>query len=121
MVVPRDSSVEAEYADENVHSELELGDVPQFGQGNVLTDILSGKLEKEHGRMVRFSCFWKLKRHDVDWTKLPKNARPIRFRHGVSVQDVVTGETWSGWAGVDFGAQWNDRLGRSKKAIRELR
>ena len=118
--LPIDSSIEAEYEDGYVHSETELDDIPQFGKGNVFTDILSRKLEADHGRMVRFSVYWKNERHNINWTMLPDNARPIRFRHGYNTLHV-DGTVESGFSGVDFGAQWNDESGRNQQEVIELR
>lgn len=119
--VPYDSSIEAEYEDGYIHSETELDDISAFGEGNVFTDILKKRLEAHHGRMVRFSVFWKNERYDVNWTELPDNARPIRFRHGYSMLNTATGEQISGFSGVDFGFQYNDSSGRNEQEIVELR
>ena len=120
--IPLDTSCEAEYEDGYIHSETELGDVSQFEDGrNVFYDILERKLEPEHGRMVRFSVFYQNQRYDVDWTTLPENARPIRFRHGFSTRNIETGEIIaSGFTGMGFGFQYNDETGRNVKEIIDL-
>ena len=119
---PIDTSVEAEYEDGYVHSETELDDISPFEDGrNVFYDILEGRPEAEHGRMVRFSVYYQNQRYDVDWTQLPDNARPIRFRHGFSTLDVETGEVIaSGFTGVDFGFQWNDEHGQNHQEVLKL-
>lgn len=119
---PIDTSVEAEYEDGYVHSETELDDVSQFEGGrNAFYDILERRLEPEHGRMVRFSVYYQNQRYDVDWTQLPDNARPIRFRHGYSTIDQGTGEIIaSGFTGVDFGFQFNDEDGQNHQEIMKL-
>lgn len=119
--IPLDTSCEAEYEDGYVHSETELDDTSAFEDGrNVFYDILERRLEAEHGRMVRFSVFYQGQRYDVDWTTLPDNARPIRFRHGYNTLYIETGETESGWLGVSFGYQYNDETGKNHKEIIDL-
>jgi hypothetical protein len=118
---PLDTSVEAEYADGYIHSETEFDDVAQYGEGNVFTDILEKRPEADHGSMVRFSVFYENHRYDVDWTALPDNARPIRFRHGFSTWDQATGEVLaSGFSGVDFGYQFNDEDGQNVQEVLKL-
>lgn len=121
--IPYDTSCEAEYEDGYILSETALDDVNPFtNEGNTFTAILNKLAEPDHGRMVRFSVFWQDHRYDIDWTALPENARPIRFRHGFSSIDSTTGEiVASGFSGVDFGLQWNDEAGENKQEIRELR
>lgn len=121
MLTPLDTSCEAEYEDGYVHSETELGDISPYEDGrNVFYDILERRPEGEHGRMVRFSVFYQDQRWDVDWTNLPENARPIRFRHGFSTLYVGTGEVDSGWTGMSFGFQYNDETGKNHTEIIDL-
>lgn len=120
--LPLDTSVEAEYEDGYIHSETELDDMSPYEEGrNVFYDILEKRPEPEHGRMVRFSVYYQNNRYDVDWTELPDNARPIRFRHGFSTMNVATGEiVASGFSGVDFGYQWNDESGKNHQEVLKL-
>ena len=120
--IPFDTSIEAEYEDGYVHSETELDDLSPYAENmNVLNDILNKRPEADHGRMVRFSCFYQNNRYDVDWTQLPENARPIRFRHGYSTMALGSGEILdTGWTGVDFGYQWNDDDGQNHQEIMNL-
>lgn len=119
--LPLDSSVEAEYSDGYIHSETDLNDQSPYEKtANVFNDILEKRPEAEHGRMVRFSVFYKNARYDVDWTTLPDNARPIRFRHmerasvgGVWVSDPVA-------VRIEFGYQYNDESGANQQEIMEL-
>lgn len=121
-MLPLDTSCQAEYEDGFVLDETERGDASLFAEGkNVFHDILNRLPEPEHGRMVRFSCFWRDRRYDVDWTILPDNARPVRFRHGYATMSVDGSLLESGFSGVDFGAQWNDDDGANQKLIQELR
>lgn len=120
--IPVDTSIQAAYEDGFVLDETERGDVSLYeDHKNTLYDVIGGLPEAEHGRMVRFSVFWRNQRHDVDWTALPGNARPIRFRHGYSTMHLGSGEVRSGWSGVDFGYQFTDTDGRNVKKIEELR
>lgn len=119
--IPLDTSVEAEYADGYVHSETLLGDVsPYDNEKNILNDIIEKRPEPDHGKMVRFSVFYKNQRHDIDWTKLPDNARPIRFRDGQRHRDMGTGADWSEWVGLHFGFQYNDETGKNIKQVMDL-
>jgi len=120
MATPYDTSVEATYADGFVLSETELNDVSPYDAGrNVLNAILEKHPEAEHGRMVQFSVFYRGKRYDIDWTTLPDNARPIRFRDGFSGIDQ-DGNVVSGWSGMRFGYQYNDPTGRNRQEVQEL-
>lgn len=103
--MPLDSSIQAEYEDGFILDETELNDINPYGDGNVFRAVLNRGPESEHGKMVRFSVFWKDKRHDVDWRDLPEDARPIRFRHGYYTQ-FPDGSHESGFSGVDFGYQY---------------
>ena len=102
---PLDSSCQAEYADGYIHDETELDDTSQYGTGNVFSDIVERRPEADHGRMVRFSVFWRGQRYDIDWRDLPENAWPIRQRHGYSHLSQAGEVLGSGWSGVDFGFQ----------------
>lgn len=120
--LPLDTSIEAQYADGYVHSETELQDVsPYDADHNVFYDILNRLPEDEHGRMVRFSVYYKNARYDIDWRGLPDNARPIRFRHGFH-QWRPDGTEITGWSGVDFGYQFTDpATDRNVQEVQELR
>jgi hypothetical protein len=120
MTLPIDSSCEAEYEDGYIHSETELHDISPFDNtNNIFNDILEKRPEAEHGRMVRFSVFYRNHRHDVDWRGLPENARPIRFRDGYLTIDQ-SGNEESGWSGCRFGYQFNDPDGKNIKEVKEL-
>lgn len=122
MALPQDTSVEAEYTDGFNLSETEHGDVsPYTGEHNIFNDILEKRPEADHGLMVRFSCYYKDHRYDVDWTTLPINARPIRFRNASLSTEVATGAQTFCWLGVDFGYQYNDEHGINHKEIQEIK
>jgi hypothetical protein len=121
MTIPQDTSVESEYQDGYIHNEAELNDVSPYESGrNVLYDILEKRPEAEHGKMVRFSVFWKDHRYDINWCDLPDNARPIRFRDGNFSKDMSTGEERFWWSAVRFGYQFNDSTGKNIKELKEL-
>jgi len=116
--MPLDSSVQAEYQDGFILDETELNDINPYGEGNVFRAILNKSPETEHGEMIRFSVFWKDNRYDVDWTTVPGDARPIRFRHGYHTQ-YPDGSVETGFSGVDFG--WQGTVdGKSHKEIMNL-
>ncbi len=120
VTIPKDGSIEAEYADGYVLSETLHDDVsPYTGTDNILNDILEKRAEAEHGKLVRFSCFYKDNRYDVDFSDLPDNARPVRYKRmeadtqGNSVTAVRMTE-------LGFGYQYNDENGANIQHITEL-
>lgn len=118
--LPLDTSCQAEYADGFILDETELNDVSPYNSGqNVFRAILDKEAEPEHGAMVRFSVFYKDSRYDVDWTSLPENARPIRFRNGF-ITLAPGGVAAQGWSGVRFGYQYNDESGKNIQEVQEL-
>jgi hypothetical protein len=118
--LPLDTSVQAEYADGFILDETEHDDIsPYTGIHNIFNDILEKRPEAEHGRLVRFSVFYNNQRHDVDFTGLPANARPIRFRHGFVTLDQ-SGVEVRGWSGIQFGYQYNDANGRNVQEVIDL-
>jgi len=126
MSLPLDTSCQAEYEDGFILDETELNDYSPYTTDpehpdNILRSILKKHPEAEHGKMVRFSVFWKDKKYDVDWVGLPDNARPIRFRHNRSTRDLDTGEIYFWQAGVDFGYQYTDESGKNVQEIQEIR
>lgn len=115
-------TLEARYADGYVHSELDHKDISPYlpGTANILNDILEKRPETTHGPLVRLTLLTPTGRHHIDWTKLPDNARPVRFirferdfRNGVWVGDARVIK-------VDFGYQYNDANGKSVKQIEEI-
>ena len=118
-MTPLDTSVEAIYEDGYILSETENGDVsPWNPQHNILGSILAKEAENEHGRLVKFSVFYQDQRYDIDFTTLPDNARPIRFRHGYATLDNAGNEE-RGWSGIEFGYQYTEN-GKNIKEIRSL-
>lgn len=121
QLLPLDTSVCAEYEDGYILDETEHDDTsPYTGVHNIFNDILEKRPESEHGRMVRFSCFYKNNRYDVDWRLLPDNARPIRFRDGYVQRNLSTGEETRGYSACRFGYQFTDENGKNQKVIKEL-
>lgn len=120
MSLPIDSSVQAEYDDGFILDETTNQDVSLYNPGhNTFYDILNGLPEANHGKLARFSVFWKDKRYDIDWRELPENARPIRFRHGF-MHTFGDGSVERGFSGVDFGYQYTFN-GENKQSVEELR
>ena len=119
--IPLDTSIEATYSDGFVLSETECGDISPFNPNfNILKSILEKDPESEHGKMVQFSVFYKGNRYDVDWTQLPDNARPIRFRDGQRHRNMDSGDEWSEWVGLHFGYQYTDDKGKNIKEVMDL-
>lgn len=117
---PLDGSIEAEYYDGFVFSEAKHDDVSPYDPTvNILRSILEKHPEAEHGRMVRFSMFYKDKWHDIDWTALPVNARPIRYKN--LEQDSIGGQIIeTRLMTVDFGYQYTDENGKNQQVVTEL-
>ena len=119
--LPMDTSVEAEYEDGFILNETELDDISPYNEEqNVLRAIIDKCAESEHGRCVRFSVFYHDQRYDVDWTTLPDNARPIRFRDCELTKDIATGEEWFSHTGCRFGYQYNENDGKNVQEVKEL-
>lgn len=119
--IPLDTSCQAEYSDGYILDETTFNDAsPYVGGKNILNDILEKRPEAAHGRMVRFSVFYHDHRYDIDWTQLPDNARPIRFRDGFH-HWFADGSELTGWSGCRMGYQFTDDFGRNVQEVRELR
>jgi hypothetical protein len=122
LTVAFESSIQAEYEDGFILDEAEHMDVSPYDKKKVKTDnimraILNKDPEAEHGKMVRFSVFYMDKWHHIDWTKLPDNARPIRFRN-MSADFGEDGKMENlrlNW--VQFGYQFNDKNGKNQQKL----
>jgi len=120
MVLPQNTSCRAEYQDGFILDETELNDISPYNEGhNVFRAILDKSAEEEHGRMVKFTVFYNDNRYDFDWTLLPDNARPIRFRHGAHYLGG-DGEEYSEWTGMQIGFQYNDENGKNFQEVENL-
>ena len=74
----KDGVIEAEYSDGFVANE----NMPYVDSSITMNmAILSQINEKQHGRMKRFSMYFKNNRIDVDWTKTPIGSKPIRIKN----------------------------------------
>ena len=119
--IPLDTSCQAEYADGYILDETEHDDINPYASGaNVFRGILNKEPEAEHGKMVRFSVFYQNQRHDVDWTTLPDNARPIRFRDRSQWMNDSGDTGLTDWHGCRFGYQYNDENGKNIQEVIEL-
>lgn len=119
-IIPIDGSVEAEYQDGFILNETEHNDTsPYTGTDNIFNDILEKRAEAEHGPLVRFSCYYKDHRYDVDFTDLPANARPVRWKRMEA--DTLGGDiTEVRLTRVGFGYQYNDNDGKNHQEVVEL-
>jgi hypothetical protein len=112
---------EAEYADGYVHREDAQDHSPYVSGKNIFSDVLESRPVAAHGPMVRFSLVTPDATHTIDWTVLPDNARPIRFKH--MERDLNGDGQWDGAArlvGVDFGYQYTDESGRNVQEVMSL-
>jgi len=111
--------IEAEYVDGYVHREDDQDHSPYVSGKNIFNDILEKRPEAAHGKMVRFSLVTENETYSVDWTTLPNNARPIRFKHMEA--DSIGGEiTDVRIVGIDFGYQYTDENGANIQEVRTL-
>lgn len=119
QVPPLDTSIQAKYADGFILSETELDDISPYNpEENVLRAVINRDPEVEHGPLVEFTVFWQNMRYDMDWTKIPDNARPIRFRDGnVTVDDKGNQTFW--WSGCRFGYQYTNEDGKNVQEVIE--
>lgn len=118
--------IEAEYEDGYIHREDEQDHSPYVPGKNIFNDILEKRPVAAHGRMVRFSLVTKKDTYSIDWTKLPDNARPVRFRH--MERDIIASSDGSAeWSseprvmGIDFGYQYTDEAGKNHQEVKEIR
>ena len=127
-MLPLDTSCQAQYEDGFILDETALGDIYQDlitnedgtqVYKNVFYAILEKLPEAEHGKMTRFTVFYKDKQYDFDWTQLPESARPIRFRHGASYLGV-DGASQSEWTGMQIGYQYNDENGKNIQVVEDI-
>lgn len=128
--VPMDTSCEAEYEDGFVLNETEHNDESIYTPievvggvrtgANIFSDIVNGRPEAEHGKMVRFSVFYKGQRNDMLWSELPANARPIRFRDASMSLDDKGNQIYHGFHAVRWGFQYTDENGKNQQYIEEL-
>lgn len=121
--------VEAEYKDGFILREDEADVSPYDPERNIFHAILNFLPVVEHGPMVRFSLITPVLGHDnlininqqfnVDWTAVPGNARPIRFKKMEA--DFVNGEqTEKRLMGIGFGYQYTDEDGKNQQELIEL-
>jgi len=74
--------LEAEYRDGYIHNEAKLNYQSLYKPltESFFFDIYLKRPEKTHGRMKRWSMFYNGKRLDIDWSKVPSEAIPIRTK-----------------------------------------
>lgn len=112
--------IEAEYESGYIHRENESDRSPYIRDKNIFSDILERRPEAVHGKMVRFSLQLETERIDVDFTVLPDNARPIRFKH-MEGDFRDGGLVESRCMGIDFGYQYTDADGKNQQEVYEVR
>ncbi len=86
---------------------------------NIFSDIVHKRPEPFHGRLVRLSLVTPDETYDVDWAKLPDNARPIYLvdREMDTVGGVPVAHRVMR---IQFGYQYNDPDGKNHKEIMEI-
>lgn len=108
--------LEAEYESGFVLVEDAQDHSPYDASRNIFHAILNKRPEKAHGKLVRLSLVGPEHTYNIDWTKLPDNARPIRFKDmeadtvGGTITDVRTMQ-------IRFGYQYNDDNGENVQEI----
>lgn len=117
---PLDTSIRATYEDGTILDETELNDVSPYDEKhNMLRAVLNREPELLHGKLKTFSVFWKNTRYNIDFTKLPDNAEPIRLRDGNRSLDTNGVEKFW-WSAVRFGYRYTDENGKVIEEIREV-
>ena len=129
-MIYNDSSCQAEFEDGYILDETKTNDVsPNDPHHNIFRDILEKWSEPAHGKMVRFTVFYKDNKYDIDWRGVPDNARPIRYRlRSNSINEVMqangkcvqAGEPVEHLDGVGFGYQYTDENGENVKEVKEV-
>lgn len=112
--------IEAEYESGFILREDENDHSPYDREKNIFHAILNMRPCEVHGKMVRFSLVMDEKdTYNVDWTVLPDNARPIRFKHMEAdfVGDLMTDKRI---VGIDFGYQFTDDEGKNQQEVVNL-
>jgi hypothetical protein len=127
--------LEAEYEDGYIHSDRYYDASPfvrhELVNGvatgpNKLNDIIERRPEAIHGRLLRVSLLPDDEsgddhRYDIDWTKLPASARPIRFIDRERDFNTGTGEVLhERVTGLRFGYQYNDENGNNVQQILDI-
>lgn len=113
--------LESEYESGYVLREDELDHSPYDATRNIFHAILHARpTDSGHGAMVRYSLVGTEMRYDIDWTKLPDNARPIYYRkmqrHAVNGDFAGEPEV----LGHFFGYQFTDATGANVEEIKEI-
>ncbi len=102
-----DYSLQAEYKDGYIFDE-DSDKTVYILPNTYFSTVVSKKLEEQHGPMVRWSMFKDNKRIDIDWTKVPKNARPIRMKQFETKIGTINNNTQSIAKAVFFGYDYID-------------
>lgn len=112
--------IEAQYADGYVHREDEQDHSPYVSGKNIFNDILEKRPEAAHGPMVAFRLVTPEYTYSIDWTTLPDNARPIRFKHYEADFEGYT-MVEKRLMSTDFGYQFTNDAGENVQEVREIR
>jgi transcriptional regulator NrdR family protein len=76
--IPLDGSCQAEYADGFILDETEHDDISPYHEKNIFDAILNKLPEAEHGKMVRFTTFWKNHQYTDDNSKNIQEVKELR-------------------------------------------
>jgi hypothetical protein len=108
--------LEAEYIDGFVLSEIKTNDTSLFKPfKNTFWDIVNFLPVKEHGKMVRYSLMFPSTSVNINWSKAPKNAKPIRIKQ---MQMTINGqEAKQQMVSIEFGLEYE----KDGKVIRDTR
>lgn len=117
--MPYGYKIQAEYSDGYNHTEDEQDHSPWVSGKNILSDIIEGRPEKGHGKMVRFSLVGINDTHNIDWSEVPKDARPIYYREMQLIRNVSTGNNEVTCLKHYFGYQWTEN-NKNHKEIKEI-
>lgn len=112
--------LEAQYESGFILREDEQDHSPYDSGRNIFHAILNKRPETAHGPMVRLALVTPKLTYTVDWTQLPDNARPIRFKH--MERDFVGSEPVGPprIAEINFGFQYIDENGDNVQEVKYL-
>jgi hypothetical protein len=115
-------TIEAEYESGYVHRETDEDRSPYVRDANIFSDIVNRRPDVVHGPLLRFTLFLPDDEQlDVDFTKLPADARPFREKDFELDTNFHTGEfIEKRLMAVRFGVEYEEN-GETVSVIRELR
>jgi len=117
------AQLEAQYKDGYILSEKEQNDVSLFVEGkNTFYDILNKLPEVEHGLLVKLKLQLPNDKLEIDWTTVPDNSKPIRYKSYEQDTNVETGQVSPiRLMKIGFGYEYFDKkLNKNVQKVQEI-